>query len=117
MARGQDFDGKEIFIIANLTIFSRSQPTLDLAKSEIQSCLRNPKTQRVRTHAADMGDPVLADKALASFLPTLPDTLILVAGGTPDDLGFLASSDLTRSNFESSMKNNYYSSLYPSRQS
>ncbi|KAK3984265.1 hypothetical protein QBC44DRAFT_337297 [Cladorrhinum sp. PSN332] len=133
MARGQNFDGKEVFIVggsgglgkemakvmasqgANITIFSRSQSNLDEAKAEILAARKNDKTQKVDAIAADMGDASTAQEALTSLLPArLPDTLILVAGGTPDDLGFLADN-LGPQNFENCMKNNYYSSVYPSQ--
>ena len=45
--------------------------------------------------------------------PQLPDVLYCVAGGTPNECGYLI--DLEPEVFERVMNNNYYSSLYPAQ--
>jgi 3-dehydrosphinganine reductase len=51
--------------------------------------------------------------SVLSSQPTLPDILYCVAGGTPNECGYLL--DLEPEVFERAMNNNYYSSLYPTQ--
>lgn len=96
---------------AHVTIFARKQVLLDQACEEIISS-RQSDSQIISAVAADMGDAQSARTAITTQ-PRLPDILYCVAGGTPNELGYLI--DLEPETFERCMTNNYYSSLFPAQ--
>ncbi|KAI1390362.1 uncharacterized protein F4822DRAFT_233968 [Hypoxylon trugodes] len=96
---------------AHITIFSRNQEQLDDAKNEILA-VRQDEAQKISAVAGDMGTSSNAHSSIATQ-PSLPDILYCVAGGTPNECGFLL--DLTPEVFERCMTNNYYSSVYPAQ--
>jgi 3-dehydrosphinganine reductase len=93
---------------AHITIFARRQTALDDAKEEILAA-RQDDNQTVMAVTADMS---IATTVRSAFRSTgqLPDILYCVAGGTPDEIGFLI--DVEPETLEQCMYGNYFSSAF-----
>ncbi|KAH8648722.1 short chain dehydrogenase [Tricladium varicosporioides] len=108
--------GKEISKVlaaqgAHITIFARKQKLLEEAREEILAAREN-ENQIIMSVAADMAIHKTAYTILNSQ-PRSADILYCVAGGTPNECGFLV--DLEPEVMERCMNNNYYSSVYPAQ--
>ncbi|KAF2654561.1 short chain dehydrogenase [Lophiostoma macrostomum CBS 122681] len=93
---------------AHITIFGRRQGPLDEAKKTILAS-RLHATQETNAVSADMSDASEVDIAFKSQ-PQMADALYCVAGGTVNELGFLA--DIDASNLEGCMRNNYFTAAH-----
>ncbi|KAI9740367.1 MAG: hypothetical protein M1834_004947 [Cirrosporium novae-zelandiae] len=109
--------GKDLAILlvkkgANVVIFSRSQPALDAAKSEIQQARKSP-SQTIDTISVDLSDANDVDRILKEY-NAIPDILICVAGGSPpSQINFLA--ELSPDAIRACMDMNYYTSVFITR--
>ncbi|KAF2679794.1 short chain dehydrogenase [Lentithecium fluviatile CBS 122367] len=109
--------GKEIAKVlasqcANVTIFARRQTALNEAKEEILAA-RQDEGQTVMAVAADMSTTANIRSAF-NATGQLPDILYCVAGGTPNETGFLI--DVEPEILEQCMYNNYFSSAFAAQE-
>ncbi|KAF9889313.1 hypothetical protein FE257_007422 [Aspergillus nanangensis] len=92
---------------ANLLMLARSADTLRIARQEVQAACISSK-QIVDAIAVDLARPEEVHRVLHRYHP--PDILICTAGGTPDQVGFLA--DISPQAITSCMELNYYTTIF-----
>ncbi|KAI1126029.1 putative short chain dehydrogenase/ reductase [Nemania abortiva] len=93
---------------AHVTIFGRGKDVLEDARKEI-SKVRLSESQNINAVALDLSDHAGVDAQFRAQ-PQVPDILYCAAGGNHAENGFLV--DITSSQIESCMKNNYYATAY-----
>ncbi|KAL4904106.1 hypothetical protein BDW74DRAFT_155090 [Aspergillus multicolor] len=93
---------------ANVTILARSAGPLEATRTELLKHTTSP-TQIITAKPLDLSDAPLVQQYITS-LPAPPEILFCVAGGTSSEIGFFA--DISSSDIESCMRNNYLSAAY-----
>ncbi|KAI0104842.1 putative short chain dehydrogenase/ reductase [Nemania sp. FL0031] len=126
MASSNNMNGKTVFVTggsgglgkaigkllasrgAHVTIFGRREHVLEDARKEICEA-RLHESQNINAVALDLSDHARVDAQFRAQIQA-PDVLYCAAGGNHAENGFLV--DITSSQIESCMKNNYYATAY-----
>ncbi|KAE8147813.1 NAD(P)-binding protein [Aspergillus avenaceus] len=92
---------------ANLLILARNEASLQTTQRDVEAACRSSK-QIIDARVVDLTKPCQINRALSNYHP--PDILICTAGGTPNQVGFLA--DISPEAITSCLESNYYTTIF-----